>query len=39
MAIQDQFPEFNLGDKVNFQAEGNDRGWKVYERMRESRAS
>ncbi|XP_022640511.1 uncharacterized protein LOC111242275 [Vigna radiata var. radiata] len=34
LTIQEQFPDFNLGDKVEHQAVGNDRVWRVYERKK-----
>ncbi|WVZ14135.1 hypothetical protein V8G54_011701 [Vigna mungo] len=34
VTIQEQFPEFNLGDKVDLQDGGNVRGWKVYVRRK-----
>ncbi|KOM33390.1 hypothetical protein LR48_Vigan01g294600 [Vigna angularis] len=32
--MQEQFPEFDLGDKVGFQEGSNVREWRVYERKK-----
>ncbi|KOM42756.1 hypothetical protein LR48_Vigan05g036000 [Vigna angularis] len=34
LTIHDQYPDFNLGDKVDLQGVGNVRTWRVYERRR-----
>lgn len=34
ITIQEQFPELNLGDKIDLQEGGNVRSWKVYERRK-----
>ncbi|KOM33587.1 hypothetical protein LR48_Vigan01g314300 [Vigna angularis] len=34
LTIQDQYPDFNLEDKVDLQGVGNVRAWRVYERRR-----
>ncbi|KOM49767.1 hypothetical protein LR48_Vigan08g059400 [Vigna angularis] len=34
LTIRDQYPDFNLEDKVDLQEVGNVRAWRVYERRR-----
>lgn len=36
LPIKDQYPDFNLEDKVNHQAAGNVREWTVYEWRRKN---
>lgn len=36
MTIKDQYPDFDLEDKVDDEAVGNVRKWRVYERRRKS---